>query len=168
MVLGLKEKFAIDFEIKKRYCWEGTKYLVGQTQLYISGHRIGNWEDENIIGVFLTQLKGILNLEDNNKSTFKNISFEQIKTDFENRNNYSEIGLVPKFLGENFDDYFIVLYKQSGKLSFIWRYVDEPSKKYEDYSKDILIASVDLIYFEKVVNEFENVYNSEKQNMPPC
>lgn len=164
MIIGDVNIFAVEYEFTDGYIEKDHRHLFGKSRLYIQGKKFGNWDDENLLGVLVSQLKGLAK-NGQDSPNLNRLSDEELKVAFEDRDHYPELGLSHAIYAENFDDYLTAYYKHDGILTFIWRFVEEPYNVYEDYSNEIHIGRVEETYFREVVEAFDKAWRIEWESI---
>ena len=161
-LIGDKNSFGLEYEIQSVYYNEsGGPYIMGHARLWFEGKYIGAFEDVDMLGVLLCQLKWRDNLEE---CQFSNMVADEI---YELMVSEDVPDVCPLAPGPPFDDFVTFWYICNGKFHFIWKLVDEPFFQYPDYPKDVQTAEVSVEEYRRVVAEFgeiiESIYKKEEQ-----
>lgn len=147
-LFGEKSKFAIEVDI--------TKYGAspfGFVLIWLNGIYVGAHEDEVPILVFLCRMKRVLDLEVvgcNFPDYTGDVVFQKIFK--------GEIGDGDKYrlgLGESFDDFSIIGYKNDSNVTIIWCISESPFFEYPDYPKGVHSAVIPIDVFTGVLSRFE-------------
>ena len=145
---GDQSKFAIEVDITR----PGDSPF-GFVLIWLDGVHIGAHQDKVLILVFLHRMKRISGLEikgcnfpfDSGDVFFRKIMNGEVEDGDEYR-----LGL-----GESFDDFSMIGYRDSSNVTIVWRLGESPFFEYPDYPKGIQIAEVPVDMFTDVVSRFE-------------
>lgn len=143
MIVGEKDRFAIEWA-------ENSK--VSPVRLWIEDEYIGTLDDSQSLGIVsyqLCELARRLNLlkflkesSDSTEDIFNKLLLES-----------SGKHLVS--LGDNFDDFCILVYTSNEKLNFIWKLESEPFFNYPEYGNEIKSGEVEVENFNQVLGDYK-------------
>ena len=147
-LFGDKSKFAIEVDITRP---DASPF--GLVLICLGGINVGADQDEVPILLFLHRIKRISGLEiescnfrfDSGDVVFRKIMSGEIEGGDKYR-----LGL-----GESFDDFSMIGYRDASSVTIVWRLVESPFFEYPDYPKGIQIAEVPVDMFTDVVSRFE-------------
>jgi hypothetical protein len=149
-LIGEKSEFAIEVEITK----PGASPF-GFVLVWINGIYIGAHEDEVPILVFLHRIKRVLDLEIdgcNFPGDVSDVVFRKVlKGEIEDGDKY-RLGL-----GESFDDFSIIGYRNDSDVTIIWCISESPFFDYPDYPKGVHSSAIPIDAFTGVISQFEQL-----------
>ncbi|HTJ48124.1 MAG TPA: hypothetical protein VL443_01625 [Cyclobacteriaceae bacterium] len=155
IILGSKEIFAIQYK-------HGQNQKLGYVRFWLNNIYLGAEHDEVYFSYMQGEFRHILNNKHKLFESFpyadydsaEDILDEVLKSKLE----LSGANLIDKYIlgfGESFDDFFIVGFFSNNKINFVWKLEEKPHFEYPNYPTEALMASVDIVYFERIIKEFD-------------
>jgi len=168
MILGDKHNFAIEYEVTKKYVQASDRHklLYGRSRIFIKNEQIGNWNEENLLGVFVSSLAKIEKIKDTNIEILRKSNDEQLKFLFVNRSSEENewLNLYQVLQVENFDDFNFSIFRINSKLIFMWNLAQNPVNYYPGYSNDIFVKRIERDIVIRTIREFEESWILEYNN----
>lgn len=155
--IGEKSRFAIEYE----FLTYNNKRLFEKNLIWIKNQYVGNYNDENILGVFGGSIFNDLRRKQELPTELKGKSYEEIYEFLFN----TEDSKYDKFMalyGAAFDDFFVYNFILDNEFCFLWKLANElnfPSA-FEGYSRNIQVACVSREYVLRIVHEFDSMQES--------
>jgi len=133
IILGSKEIFAIQYK-------HGQNQKLGYVRFWLNNIYLGAEHDEVYFSYMQGEFRHILN---NKHKLFESFPY----ADYDSAEDILD--------GESFDDFFIVGFFSNNKINFVWKLEEKPHFEYPNYPTEALMASVDIVYFERIIKEFD-------------
>ena len=147
MIVGDKEKFAIEFEAPK-----STKDLASGI-LWLKGMMLGSTEYALRLDILLSRLQHVAK---NNVSFIEEGGHPHDQIDELLDLHRREDGSSIASLGEDFDDYEMYYFNKGSDIYFLWLRDEEPFFTYVEKAPYKGLVGIDKRYFNKVVEHFSN------------
>jgi hypothetical protein len=144
MIIGKKEKFAVELEISNR-----AEYVMGYVQIWLNNQFVGSREEEVMLSSFVASLARIATKDDICCDDFSLGDFKKEYQLIQNGDSVHDDCLGG--LGEAFDDFEVFFYRRNGMVRFFWRLHENPFHVYPGYGHDLRCEDVDATEIDDVL-----------------